>query len=146
MNKYIYGTRQAAENWFDMLKTGLEYEGFKQNKVDPCIFVRNNCIVIFYVDDCCIFSKDKETIDALLKNISKTFKLTYEGWFKSYIAMNFSKYPNGNITVSQPTIIEKILNSLGICDESKIHDTPENVILKNMNMEIGGSNNGTIVQ
>ena len=47
------------ENWFDMFKTELEYEGFKQNKVDRCLFVRNNFIVIFYVDDCCIFSKYK---------------------------------------------------------------------------------------
>ena len=29
------------------VKTGLEDEGFKQNKLDPCVFVRNNCIVIF---------------------------------------------------------------------------------------------------
>ena len=48
--------------------------------------------------------------------------------------------------MSQPTIIDKILNSLGICDESKIHDKPENVILKNMKMEMGESRNGTIVQ
>ena len=31
--------------------------------------------------------------------------------------------------MSQPAVIEKILNSLGICDESKIHDTPEHFIL-----------------
>ena len=29
----------------------------------------------------------------------------------------------------EPAIIETILNRLGICDESKMHDTPENVIL-----------------
>ena len=39
-----------------MLKTGLEDEGFKKNKVDPCLFVGNNCIVVFYIDDCCILS------------------------------------------------------------------------------------------
>ena len=42
--------------------TGLEDEGFEQNKVDPYIFVRNNFIVICYVDDCCIFSKDREKL------------------------------------------------------------------------------------
>ena len=47
-----------------MLKTGLEDEGFKQDKVDPRLFVRKNCIVICYVEDCFIFSKYKETIDA----------------------------------------------------------------------------------
>ena len=36
----IYGTRQAVANWFDMLKTGLEDGGFKQKKVDSCIFVK----------------------------------------------------------------------------------------------------------
>ena len=80
-------------------------------------FFRNNCIVTFYVDDCCIFSKDKETIDELLKNLSDTFKLTNEGGVKSYLGMNVSKDPNGTINMSQPKIIDKILNSLGICDE-----------------------------
>ena len=63
LKKNIYGTLQAAANWFDMLKTENVDNGFKQNKVDPCIFVRTNCIVICYIDVCCIFSKDKETID-----------------------------------------------------------------------------------
>ena len=54
LKKNPYGMRRAAANWSDMVKTGLEDEGFKQKKLDPCLFVRNNCIVICYVDDCCI--------------------------------------------------------------------------------------------
>ena len=73
--------------------------------------------MILCVDDCCIFSKDKDTIDVLLKNLSKTFNMTDEGYVKSYIGMNISKDPNLTITMSQPEIIEKILNRLGICDE-----------------------------
>ena len=42
------------QHFFYMLQTGLKDEGIKQNKMDLCIFVRNNDIVIFYVDDCCI--------------------------------------------------------------------------------------------
>ena len=72
-------TRQAAANWFDILKTRLQDEGFKQNKKYPCLFVTNICIVICYVDGCFILSKYKETIDALLKNISNTFNLTDDG-------------------------------------------------------------------
>ena len=103
-------------------------------------------IVIFFVDDSCIFYRDKETIDALLKNLSKTFNLNDEGDVKSYLGMNVRKDTNGTITMSQPAIIDKILNSLGICDEQKMHDTPENFILKNMKMEMGGRKNGNIVQ
>ena len=47
LKKNLYGTRQAAENWFDVLKAGLEDEAFKQNKLYPYRFVSNNCIVIF---------------------------------------------------------------------------------------------------
>ena len=42
-----------------MLKIGLEDEGFKQNKVDPCIFLRKTFIVIFYVDDFVYYPKTK---------------------------------------------------------------------------------------
>ena len=90
-----------------MLKTGLEDEGFKQNKVDPCLFVRNNCVVICYIDDCSILSKYKQTIDALLKNLSKTFNLTDEKDVKSYLGMNVSKDPNGTITMSQHKITKE---------------------------------------
>ena len=44
MKKNLYGTRQETANWFDMLKTGLEDECFKQNKVNPCLFVRKNVL------------------------------------------------------------------------------------------------------
>ena len=93
--------------------SGLEDECFKK-KLDPCIFVRNNCILICYVNDCFIFSKYKETIDALFKNILKTFNLTDEGGVKSFLDNIVSKGPNGTITMSQPATIDKILNSLGI--------------------------------
>ena len=64
-----------------------------------------------------------------MENLSNKFKLTDEGDVKSYIGMNISKDPNGTITMSQPAIIEKLLNIFGIFNESKMHDTPENVIL-----------------
>ena len=114
---------------FDMLKTGLEDEGFKQNTEDLCIFVRNKSIVLCYVGYCCIFFKDKDTIDALLKNLLKKLNLTDEGCVKSYLGMNVRKDPNGTITMSQPAVIDKTLNSLGVFDEWKIHDKPENVVL-----------------
>ena len=55
--------------------------------------------------------------------------MTDEGDVKSYLGMNVRKYPNGTITMRKPAIIDKILNRLGVCDESKLYDTPENVIL-----------------
>ena len=72
-----------------------------------------------------------------MKNLSKTFNLTDEGDVKSYLGMNISKDTNGTITMSQPAIIDKILNSFGICDESNMHDTSANFILKKDENENG---------
>ena len=60
--------------------------------------------------------------------------------------MNFSKYKNVIITMIEPANIDNILNILGICDESKMHDTPANVIMKKMKIETKKNKNGTIVQ
>ena len=79
-------------------------------------------IVVYY-------PKTKRKLLHYLKYISKKFQVTYEGGVESYLGMNVRKHPNGTITMSQPTIINKILNSQGFCNESKMHDSPENVIL-----------------
>ena len=79
MVKNLYGTKQAAANWFEMMKQGLEQQGFKSSKTDPCLFLRDDTIIVTYVDDCLIFSKDKKNIDSLLDNLRKTFTLTDEG-------------------------------------------------------------------
>ena len=85
-------------------------------------------------------------VDGEDENETYFLKLTNEGDIKSYLGMNVRKYQNGTITTIQPAIIDKILNRLGICNELKIHDTPANVILTKMNMELRVSKNGTIVQ
>ena len=78
--------------------------------------------------------------------MSNTFKLTNERDAKYYIGTNFRKYTNATITMSLPTIIDKILNSLGICNECKMYDTPANVILIRNEYGNGGKKNGNIVQ
>ena len=59
LKKNLYGTRQEGENWFDVSKNWIWRWRFQTNKkVYPYIFLRNNCILICYVYDCCIFSID----------------------------------------------------------------------------------------
>ena len=39
LNKSLYGLKQASANWYEMLTKGLIDQGFKQFKVDPCVFI-----------------------------------------------------------------------------------------------------------
>jgi hypothetical protein len=59
----------------------LEKIGFSQSDVDQCIFYRGNIIVICYVDDCLIFTKQESEATALISELKKTFILTDEGAF-----------------------------------------------------------------
>lgn len=54
--KSLYGLKQAAHNWFNTIKLALTNRGFQQSKVDPCVFINNDMVVLVYVDDCLLFA------------------------------------------------------------------------------------------
>ena len=62
----LYGLKQSPKNFFDHLKERLEYCGFVQSHSDSCLFVKQNCICLTYVDDCLFFALNQEDIDATL--------------------------------------------------------------------------------
>jgi hypothetical protein len=79
LKRNLYGCKQAAYNWFQHLTQDLFSEGFQQSSNDPCLFLRRDCILIFYTDDCIIFAKDDHIIDALIQGLSISFLLEGQG-------------------------------------------------------------------
>jgi hypothetical protein len=63
LKKNLYGLRQAGYNWHEKLKQGLLHHGFHQSVIDPCLFLCNDCILVVYVDDCLLFSKEASVLD-----------------------------------------------------------------------------------
>ena len=102
LEKNLYGTKQAAANWYEMLKEGLNKEGFKTSKIDLCLFLRHDAIIVTYVDDCLIFSKNQKIIEDLIKSLKQTFKLTDEGPdVNAFLVIKVEKNSNnGTITMS----------------------------------------------
>ena len=41
--------------------------GFNCSEMDPCLFIKNNCIVVLHVDDAIVFSKDDTEIERVLQ-------------------------------------------------------------------------------
>lgn len=48
LKKNLYGTATGARNWFLKLSKGLQHGDFIQSKVDPCLFLRDDCVVVVY--------------------------------------------------------------------------------------------------
>jgi hypothetical protein len=73
LDKNLYGLKNAAHNWFQMLSNGLQHDklGFKSSEIDPCVFFRKDAIILTWVDDCIIFSKDKSIITDIVNILKK---------------------------------------------------------------------------
>jgi hypothetical protein len=85
IKKNMYGLRQAGNNWFDALSSSLLNLGFHQSCHDPCLFIRGNCILLTYVDDCLIFSKSDDVLDSIITALEKDFVLTSQGFVGAYL-------------------------------------------------------------
>ena len=114
LEKNLYGTKQAAANWFKMLKEGLEKQKFKPSNVDPCLFITHDCIIICYVDDCLIFSPQETTINELITELRKTFDLTDEGNVKAYLGISVKREKDGTINMTQPALTERMIKALNL--------------------------------
>ena len=122
--KNCYGLKQAAYNWNNHLKAGLEQLGFKASAQEPCLYMKDDIICLVYVDDTLFFAKDDSIIDDHIRQLQNlNFDLTIEGDIESFLGVKVEK-DDKSIKMSQPALTQTILDTLGLQDDSKCHDTP----------------------
>ena len=117
LKKNLYGLKNASLNWHQKLKTALEGRDFVESLSDPCVFISKKVIILVYVDDVIIISKDSGSIDEFIKSLedgSENFDFTREGTFESYLGVKITQLPeNKGFQLSQPFLIERIIHALG---------------------------------
>jgi hypothetical protein len=124
LTKNLYGLRQAGNNWFDKLKDSLLARGFQQSSIDPCLFIRKDLILVVYVDDCLLFAKDDATLEKMILSLQAEFVLTCEGDVGAFLGIAIVRNAQGHMELTQPGLIEKIIQECGLETESKQHKTP----------------------
>ena len=126
--KNLYGLKNASLNWFEMLQKGLRDRGFKPSAIDPCVFIRDNCVILVYVDDCIIISKDEKVIDCFVKSMMdgpEGFVLTDDGDLARFLGVEIEYKSDGTIYMTQSHLIQRILKACGIRGlEVNKRDTP----------------------
>ena len=130
--KNIYGLKQAAFHWNELLRSGLEKLGFQQSKIDPCLFLKDKIICAIYVDDTIFLSESDEIIDKHISALKAlNFDLTDEGDIDAFLGVQVERSLNkktgkvSHIKMSQPGLTQTICETLGLKPkESQGKETP----------------------
>ena len=94
--------KQAAYNWFQLLKNSLEAREYKeQSSTNKSVFLGKDSIVLVYVDDCIILSKKGSGVSnkliASLQAGNEHFQLTDEGDLTKYLGVDIKKLKDGKL-------------------------------------------------
>ena len=121
LHKYIYGLKQAGKRWQDNITNTLLAAGYRET-VDPLVFTKRVgdrfIAMSVHVDDFYVISNNNDMLSTLYNElIIKYGNITKKsGDIIEYIGMSIKKLKNGDIMISQPTYVDKILESAGMTD------------------------------
>ena len=123
--KNLYGQKQAGRVWFKHLTSKLKKIGFEPSEVDECIFYKGSCVFFFYVDDGIFLSPDKTEVSKAIDDLKSTgLDLEDRGNISDYLGINFNYETDGTITMSQPQLINQLLQAVNQKPNAHLPDTP----------------------
>jgi len=128
LNKAIYGLKQAARCWFEVLESVLKDVGFKNLGVDRCIYIldkgdiKRNIYILLYVDDVVIATNKADTMSNFKSYLHDKFKMTDLREIRHFIGIKIDR-TNGEICLSQSAYIKNVLRKFNM-EECNSVSTP----------------------
>jgi hypothetical protein len=120
LDKALYGCVESARLWFNDVSSHLKSLEFMQSEVDPCVFYKmengHTTIIIIYVDDFLMSSKELKHLNSLIESLQTRYKsisVTY-GPVIEYLGMNLNFSTPNQVTITMKNKIETILDSYSI--------------------------------
>ena len=119
LNRNVYGQKQASRVWYQYLSNILINElGFTRSKIDECVFTRGKTIYVLYTDDSLIAGPDKNEIEQIIQDIRNAkLNITDEGDIRDFLGINIEMTEDGSVKLTQPHLIDQILNDLKMTDD-----------------------------
>ena len=127
--KNIYGGRNSGLVWNQYLNKGLVNIGFQKSAVDECVYYRGSTIFLNYVDDGILIDPDDSKIDNVIRELQdiklagEKYKIDDQGDIKDYLGINFEYNDDGSVLLSQPHLIQQIVEDVKILERA-IKPTP----------------------
>jgi hypothetical protein len=75
LHKNLYGLKQAGYNWFEKLRGGMEQRGFTPYHSDPCVYTKQELVVLVYVDNLLIFLRSMRKIERFIHSLDNKYEI-----------------------------------------------------------------------
>jgi hypothetical protein len=132
LKKNLYGQKQAGRVWNQYLHSGLLARGFLQSQVDMCLYYhpKYDVNLLIYTDDGILIGNNNEDIDKIIDLLQqqvkehRPFKITDEGTLNDYLGVQVEHMTDGTIKLSQPHLIQQIIDDIGFNERTTSKPTP----------------------
>jgi hypothetical protein len=106
----LKGNKKLYCLWNKHVNRGLLELGYKPSIIDPFVYYGRKTAFMIYVDDVIFAGPDREEIERLFKELQEKFDITDVGDLTEYLSVLEEKQQDGRTKLSQPQLIEHILN------------------------------------
>ena len=120
--KSLYGLKQAARDWWQLLKTILAELGVEivPNSKDPCLYHvftdKGIIMILVHVDDCIIAYSHDSLIDTIKNRISEKYEITFNEKPDQVLGLKLHHLPDGGFALSQTRLIDQTVETFGLVD------------------------------
>jgi hypothetical protein len=111
VTRSLYGDRRAPRLWYDHLQYFLvDKSGAVPSNIDACLFLKDNLLVVVYVDDAIICSKSKsEVVNFLTKQKSRNYASMEDGDLAAYLGVSMTKLDNRSLLLEQQGTTNRVI-------------------------------------
>ena len=121
LNKCLYGLKQSAKCWNELLDRHFIENGYTRADADGCVYVKtvsgSFMIMGVYVDDFIPISNDPEMMKTEKAALSAKFEIVDNGNISYFLRMLIKRdRENRTLTISQPNYVDTILSKFGMSE------------------------------
>ena len=134
LQRFLYGLKQSGRMWYNRLSEYLLKEGYVNNPICPCVFIKKSetifSIIDVYVDDLNLVGTPEE-LTKTAEYLKKEFEMKDLGKTKFCIGLQIEHFPNGML-VHQSTYIKKILKRFNM---DKAHPLSPPMVVRSLDVK-----------
>lgn len=119
LHKPLYGLKQSGREWYKRLDDFVTQQGGCRNEPDPCLYVfgknEKRVIMIIYVDDLILASKDKKELNSVKQKLKSEFEIVDLGEITDILGVHVEREgETDSIKLSQERYIDDLLKKFNM--------------------------------